>query len=162
MDSEGSEAEERRELVPEVAQEAEGAAAAAPQPQAPRRASKNQACAARKFRRAYSISFSNTERRGAKKPSDFTRLAFSELLKKCHSEVFKVTAEEAELGEAEINRVAKILVFSEKHADGSIHLYAMVLADRPYACDPVRAQGFEIMFQAYEPHAAITLILHKD
>ena len=86
------------------------------------RASSVQACASRKFRRAYFISFAHTERRKAKAPSDFSRCAFAQLLKKAHEEVFHATAQEGELDSDEHNHLQKVVVFRELHADGAPHM----------------------------------------
>ena len=104
------------------------------------RAAPKQAAAQRKNRRAYSVTFSHTERRGAKRPADLSRLAFADLLKQRHQEVFLATSAEAAAAEADVaaNVVIKVMVFHELHADGNVHAYAMVLANRPYACEPIR------------------------
>ena len=98
-----------------------------------------QACAARKFRRAYSIQWSNTERGNAKKPQELSKQEFAFLLRRRHQENFDETAEKEQVPHEDRNFILKIMIWDELHADGRPHKYAMVLADRPYACELVRA-----------------------
>jgi len=82
----------------------------------------------------YSITFSHTSRRGARTPGEFTREAFAELLQKSHETVFAATVHPG----VDKNKVLKVMVFCERHADGQVHLYGVVLANRPYGAEPVR------------------------
>lgn len=98
-----------------------------------------QSCAQRKFRRAYSISFSSPSRPQLKKPADFSKQEFAILLKKRHTQMFVETAAKEGLAATDQNTIHKVMVWDELHADGEMHKYCMVLADRPYSCEPVRA-----------------------
>ena len=49
-------------------------------------------------------------------------------MKRSHEEVF---ATRVANGNAE-NQVQKIMVFQEKHADGNVHHYGVVLCKKPY------------------------------
>ena len=88
----------------------------------------------RKFRRVYTVSFAHTTMSLARKPCDFTREEFALLLRKYHDEVFTLSAR----GAAQPNTVDKIMVFKELHADQQQHIYAIVMASRPYGPEPVR------------------------
>ena len=118
---------------------AKGAAASPPPPPA-----QLQTAAGRIFRRVYSITFSGGAGGGAsssssssslgqhsaltrKCPTDFTRESWAMALQDAHRQAFGP-------GSASVpaNALQKVMVFREKHADGRPHLYAVVLADRPY------------------------------
>jgi hypothetical protein len=102
------------------------AAPAAPVAAVP--AGDGQAAPELKQRVVYSANFSHTGDASRKPLAAFTRENFAELLKRCHVEVFatRVANDNAE------NQVQKIIVFQEKHADGNVHHYGVVLCKKPY------------------------------
>ena len=64
----------------------------------------------------------------ARKPVEFTREEFALLLQERHSQHFAVQAQPG----LPPNKLCKVMVFRELHSDGNYHIYAVVLADRPY------------------------------
>jgi hypothetical protein len=93
-----------------------------------------QARPAAKFRRAYSVNFSDTNVPGRRRPGSFTREAFAVLLQQRHREEFEEVMQEG----VPANHVLKIMVFQELHANGQPHLYAVILCDRPYGCASIQ------------------------
>ena len=68
------------------------------------------------------MTFSHTNRADLRKPIEYSRAQFADLLVTIHEEVFNGTD----------NKVNEVMVFREKHADGNIHIYAIVGADKQY------------------------------
>ena len=96
-----------------LAEVAQDMAQAAPQP---------------KLRACYSINYSHTGLASRRQPGSFTREAFGVLLKQRHKEAFSLRARPG----LPPNRVVKFMVWRELHADRNIHLYGMILCERPY------------------------------
>ena len=94
-----------------------------------------QAAAKRVSRMAYALQFSRTNVPGRKNPQDFTREAFADLIVERHKDYFIANNTRSQVP----NEIQKVIVFSEKHHDNSVHLYAGILCAKPYAIEAIMA-----------------------
>ena len=93
-----------------------------------------QAAPQRKYRRVYSVSFAHSKKASARKPAEFTREQFGVLLRQLVTQHFSAT----HTPDTPVNKVCKVMVFKELHADTHEHIYAGILAERPWGPDPVK------------------------
>jgi hypothetical protein len=80
-------------------------------------------------RRVYSVGFSDTKIGGRRRPGEFSRESFAVLLEDCHSKHFQRNTADG----LNVNKVEKVMVFQEKHANGEVHFYGIVGCARPYS-----------------------------
>ena len=104
------------------------AQAATGQPSANPAGDSAQAAPQPKFRACYSFNYSHSGQPGRRQPSSFTREELGLLVAQRHADHF---AQRQRPG-LPANRVVKYVVFRELHADRNVHMYGMILCERPY------------------------------